>query len=258
VPNTTVPNTTVPNTTDMIDLHTHVLPGIDDGARTFEEALEMCRQAAGDGCSGLVATPHLRHSRWWNGDRERLEELRAELVRRLDEPFEIFLGGEIAVHSDSVEEIYDLPGGELPTLAGSRYVLLELDWHGLGPNVLDVVHELVVKGLFPVIAHPERYRWLAADPALIETLVERGAYLQLTAMSVTGDLGSGIRRLCENLVAAEIVHFVASDAHDARLRPPGLGRAFRQIEDAYGDEAAQRIFVTHPRAVVEDRRLDQP
>lgn len=241
---------------DMIDLHTHVLPGIDDGARTFEEALEMCRRAAGEGCAGLVATPHLRHSRWWNGDRGRLEALCKELQERLDGPFEVFLGGEIALHSDSLEEVYELPEGELPTLAGSRYVLLELDWHGFGPNILDVVHELKVKGLFPVIAHPERYRWLAADPGLIETLVERGAYLQLTAMSVTGELGPDIRRLCEDLLEADVVHFVASDAHDARLRPPGLGRAFRQIEESYGREVARRLFVTHPRAVVEDRRLE--
>lgn len=240
----------------MIDLHTHVLPGIDDGASTFEEALEMCRQAAGEGCTGLVATPHLRHSRWWNEDRERLEGLQAELARRVEEPFEVFLGGEIALHSESVDEIYDLPEGGLLTLAGSRYVLLELDWHGLGPSVLDVIHELKVKGLFPVIAHPERYRWLAADPALIETMVERGAYLQLTAMSLTGDLGAGIRRLCEDLFEAGIVHFVASDAHDGRLRPPGLERAYRQVEEAYGGEVATRIFVAHPRAVVEDRRLE--
>lgn len=245
---------------DMIDLHTHVLPGIDDGARTLEEAVEMCRRAAEEGCSGLIATPHLRHARWWNGKRERLEALletlQEQLREWLDGSFEVFLGGEIALHSESLDEVYELPGGELQTLAGSRYVLLELDWHGLGPNILDVVHELTVKGLFPVIAHPERYRWLAEDPALIETLVERGAYLQLTAMSVTGDLGGGIRRLCDDLLEAEIVHFVASDAHDARLRPPGLGRAFRQVEEDYGREVAERLFVTHPRAVVEDRRLE--
>lgn len=248
----------------MIDLHTHVLPGIDDGADSFEEAVAMCRLSAEEGCSGLIATPHLRHARWWNGDRQRLDEVHAELRRRLaeagvgvaGEAFQVWLGSEIAINSDSVEEVYALPEGDLPTLAGSRYVLLEFDWHGLGPNVLDVVHELKVNGLFPIVAHPERYRWLSANPALIEGLVERGAYLQLTAMSLTGELGPGIRQLCEDLIEAEMVHFIASDGHGARIRPTGLARARRQVEDDYGPDVARRIFVRHPQAVVDDRPLE--
>ncbi len=240
---------------NLIDLHTHVLPGIDDGAGSLTEAVEMCRRAAADGCATVVATPHLRHPRWWNGERRTLEELHAELSGRLDGRPRLCLGGEIALHSDSVGEIYDLPEGELLTLAGSRYVLLELDWHGLGPDVTDVVHELKVGGLFPVIAHPERVRWLASDPALLESLVERGACLQLTAMSVTGELGAGIRAVCEDLIEAGMVHFVASDAHDLELRPPGLAAAYAEVGDRFGDEVAQRLFIDHPRAVVEDRPL---
>lgn len=237
----------------LIDLHCHVLPGIDDGAASLDEAVAMCRAAAADGCAALVATPHLRHARWWNGERRRLEELHERLCRHLDGVPELHLGGEIAVHSDSIDEIFELPHGELLTLAGSRYVLLELDWHGLGPNVFDVVHELKVRGLFPIIAHPERVSWLAADPALVTGLVERGAYLQLTAMSVTGELGAGLGRLCEQWIEAELVHFVASDAHGVRLRPPGLAAAYRRIEQKFGDELADRLFRDQPAAVVEDR-----
>lgn len=242
----------------MIDIHSHVLPGIDDGAESLREAVEMCRGAAEAGCAGVIATPHLRHARWWNGELSTLQHLHAEVRRHLssqDDP-ELYLGGEIALHSESVEEIYEMPEGELPTLAGSRYVLIEFDWHGLGPDVLEVVHELRVKGLFPIIAHPERYRWLAGQPELFEKLVERGAYLQLTAMSVTGRLGPDIQRLCQDLLRHELVHFVASDMHDTQGRPPGLQGAREQIQADFGPKVARRIFDDNPRALVADQPLD--
>ncbi len=237
---------------ELIDMHCHVLPGVDDGAADFEEALAMCRRAAAEGCRTLVVTPHLRHAQWSNDDRGDLERRFGELRHRLAGALEIHLGGEIAVSSTSLDEILDLPGGKLLTLAGSRYVLLELDWLGLGPDVLELVHELQVRGLEPVIAHPERLPWLAANLTLLEELVRRGAYLQLTAMSLTGDLGAGVRDLCEDLVEAGLVHFVASDAHDMEFRPPGLRRAFEHVVRRHGPEPARRLFVTHPQAVVED------
>ncbi len=239
----------------LIDLHCHVLPGIDDGADSFDEAVAMCRAAAADGCVALVATPHLRHNQWWNGEKRAIASLHGKLRDRLRGRPELHLGGEIAVNSASVEELYELPRGELLTLAGSRYVLLELDWHGLGPDVFEVIHELRIAGLAPVIAHPERVRWLTTQPALIELMVERGAYMQLTAMSVTGEFGPGIRSLCDDLVKAGLAHFVASDAHDERLRPPGLGAAFERVAERFGDDVAERLFVLHPRAVLDDRPL---
>jgi protein-tyrosine phosphatase len=241
----------------LIDLHTHVLPGIDDGAASFAEAEAMCRAAAADGCTALVATPHLRHARFWNGERRELEALFDEARERLGGEIELHLGGEIAVHFESVDEIFELPRGELLTLAGSRYALLELDWHGIGPDVFDVVHELKVRGLFPIIAHPERVSWLSSDSRLVESLVARGAYVQITAMSLTGELGGGLRKLCEEWIEAGWVHFVASDAHGARLRPPGLAAAYRQVARRFGEEVAARLFVDQPAAVLDDRPLDR-
>ncbi len=253
---TDVPETASGDTAaGLIDLHCHVLPGIDDGADSLDEAVAMCRAAAAGGCSAMVATPHLRHNQWWNGERRAIASLHGKLRDCLRGHPKLYLGGEIAVNSASVEEIYELPRGELLTLAGSRYVLLELDWHGIGPDVFEVVHELKILGLFPVIAHPERVRWLATEPALIELLVERGAFMQLTAMSVTGDFGPGIRSLCDDFVKAGLAHFVASDAHDLRLRPPGLRAAYERIAERFGEDAAQRLFAIHPRAVLDDQPL---
>ena len=212
----------------------------------------MCRQAASQGCRTLVLTPHLRHAQWSNDDRADLERRFDELRRRLGDTVEIHLGGEIAVSSTSLDEILDLPDGRLLTLAGSRYVLLEFDWLGVGPDPLELVHELKIRGLEPVIAHPERLPWLAATPPLLADLVRRGAYLQLTAMSLTGELGSPLAGLCADLVKADLVHFVSSDAHDLEFRPPGLRRAFEHVVRRHGAATARRLFVTHPRAVIDD------
>ena len=242
-------------TSGFVDLHSHLLPGIDDGAETVDEAAEMCRRAAADGAVAIVATPHLRHARFWNGELAALQDLHAELRERAGDVLEIHLGGEIAVHFDSVEEIYEMPDGELPSLAGSRYVLLELDWHGLGPDVSELVHEVRVRELFPIIAHPERVAWLAKNRPLLESLVERGAALQLTAMSLTGELGGAMRDLSDDLIDAGLIHFVASDAHDLEIRPPGLQAAFARTRDVHGAAVAERLFATNPRAVLEDRPL---
>ncbi len=241
---------------EMIDLHSHVLPGIDDGAAELQESVEMCRRAAADGCAAICATPHLRHPRYWNGERPRLEELHHELRAAVaGAGIEVLLGGEIALHSDSLDEIYALPEGELLTLAGSRWVLLELDWHGVGPNIFDVLHELEVRDLRAVIAHPERVAWVAGDPELTTALVARGATLQLTAASVLGAFGPRVKAVSERLLEEDLVHFIASDAHDLAGRPPGLRAAFRQIENELGHERARRLFIDNPRAVIEDRPL---
>lgn len=241
---------------EMIDLHSHVLPGIDDGATELRESVEMCRRAAADGCRAIFATPHLRHPRYWNGERRRLEELHGELCAALEgDGIEVLLGGEIALHADSFDEICEWPGGELLTLAGGRWVLLELDWHGMGPNVFDVLHELEVRELRPVIAHPERVSWVARDFELATALVDRGAALQLTAASLLGAFGRRVQEISARFCEKDLVHFVASDAHDLSVRPPGLQEAFRLVENDYGHERAARLFIDHPRAVIEDRPL---
>ncbi|MEM7355165.1 MAG: CpsB/CapC family capsule biosynthesis tyrosine phosphatase [Acidobacteriota bacterium] len=239
----------------MIDLHSHLLPGVDDGASDLAEALDMCRMAAEEGCTAIVATPHLRHESWENDDRRRLEDLWLELRNAALPLLEVFLGGEIAVNSQSCSELEELPGGDLLSLAGSRYLLLEFHPRGLGPDPEELIHELVVEGWVPIIAHPERFRWLAEDLGFLESLVDIGARVQLTAMSVDGGFGRRIQNLTFRMLDASLVHFVSSDAHGVRFRPPGLAKAYEQVVERCGEATAQRLFVSHPRAVLENRLL---
>ncbi len=239
----------------MIDLHCHLLPGVDDGAHHLEEALEMCRLAAADGCRVLVATPHLRHEHWANDDRDHLESRWQQLRLAARGIIDVRLGGEIAVSSQSARELEQLPAGNLLTLAGSRYLLLELHHQGLGPDPLELVHELRVEGWQPVLAHPERIPWLARDYRLLDELVDSGAHLQLTAMCVLGRLGGQVRELCSALLEDGLVSFIASDAHGVKRRPPGLSDAFGFVAANWGESEARRIFIDNPTAVLEDRPL---
>ncbi len=239
----------------MVDLHAHLLPGVDDGAATPEEAAAMCRCAASDGITTIVATPHQRHELYPDTDRATLEA-RLETVRAVaPNGLDLALGAEIRVDSDLLAEVDALPGGSLLPLAGSHYLLLDLPLTPVGPDPRALVHELTVAGWRPVLAHPERIWWLAADPAGIAGLVERGALVQLTAMSVTGGFGPRPKECSSFLLDADLVHFVASDAHDPVARPPVLSEAFRAVADGWGEERARRLTEDNPRAVLDDRLL---
>jgi protein-tyrosine phosphatase len=241
----------------MIDLHCHILPGVDDGAESLAEATAMCRLAAQDGCVAMVATPHQRRGEWWNADRESLAALAAELQDAVGPGFRVYLGGEVHVDSELLTEVEKLPGGGLLPLAGSRYLLIELDSMGTSRDAIHLVHELSVAGWYPILAHPELIPWLAPDPALIARLVSLGATTQVTAMSITGEFGRRPQNDVFSLLDAGLVHFVASDAHGVRRRPPGLGRAHDLIAGRWGEDVAQRLVVDNPQAVVTDRPLPE-
>lgn len=241
----------------MIDLHCHIVPDVDDGASNLEEAVAMCRRAADDGCVAMVATPHLRHERWWNADHAELERRLEQVRQQVGPQPALFLGGEIACHSTSYDEILDGPmAGRVPGLAGSRYALLELDWQGLGsPAPEELMHEASIAGWWPILAHPERVPWLMRDEGLLEALIELGTLFQLTGSSITGALGRESRQAAHRLLDRGWAHFVASDAHGPTRRPPGLSEARAMVEGQWGAEVGQLLFVDNPRCVLEHRPL---
>jgi protein-tyrosine phosphatase len=239
----------------MIDLHCHILPGVDDGARTLEEAVEMCRMAAADGCEAMIATPHQRRGEWWNGDVAHLRGLAGQLQASVNEGFRVALGGEIHVGPQLLEELERLPDSGILSLAGSRYLLIELNAFITAAQASDLVHELAVGGWRPVLAHPEFIPWLARDPELLGHLVSLGATVQVTAMSLTGDFGRRPQQDTLTFLDAGLVHFVASDSHGTRNRPPGLRRAYQAIAARHSEEMARRLTTDNPRAVLEDRPL---
>lgn len=248
----------------MIDLHLHVLPGIDDGATDLDEACRMCQLALDDGCEALIVTPHQRHDRWDNRDREPLEALLDQVREAFGSGLALHLGAEIRVDSELYSEIERRSGPPsraprrgLTSLAGSRYLLLELDRGGFSSDPVALTHELKVAGWVPIFAHPEQIRGLD-DLESMESLAEAGALFQITGMSLTGDFGPRARSLCERYLDAGLVHFVASDAHGAGWRPPGLSRARETLARGWGEETAELLTRTHPAAVMADDPWEGP
>ena len=239
----------------MIDLHVHLLPGVDDGPASLADAVRMCRLAAEDGCSTLVATPHQRHDRWWNGDPGELERLRARLQDALGGEPRVLLGAEVRVGEDLLDAL-DLgrAGGVVP-LAGSRYLLLEFSRVVPDPDPAGLVHELTVAGWRPILAHVEEIRWLAGDLELIRELVARGATLQVTGSNLQGHRGGRVQSRARRLMDAGLVHFLASDGHHPESRPPGLAPERAEVARRWGEAVAELLTEINPGAVIEDREL---
>ncbi len=242
----------------MIDIHFHCLPAVDDGPDELAEAAEMCRAAAAEGCEAIIATPHQNHASWPNDNPAALQKLLARLREAVGERPQLYLGAEIRVGSSLLESLRR-PGlaGLLP-LAGSRYLLLELPRRGPGPDPAELLHELRLEGWRPILAHPELIDGLGDDIERLDRLVAEGALLQVTAASLTGGYGRKIRSRTLRLLQAELIHFVASDAHGLRRRPPGLNRAREVVAARMGEETAQCLTTSNPRAVLADKPLPVP
>ena len=230
----------------MIDLHSHILPGLDDGARTLDEAREIGRAAAEEGITAIAATPHVRDD---YPTRPGTMEAAVDALRRDFEaqgiPVDVLTGGEV-----SIDAVWELSADELRrfALAGSdRYLLLEFPYTGWPPALDLAITTVLGHGLTPVLAHPERNPQVQDRPDRLLTVVERGVAVQVTAASVDGRLGSAPKIAAERLLELDIVHVVASDAHGPHIRGEGL-RAARQ---AIGDAAvAEHVTVTVPAAIV--------
>lgn len=240
----------------MIDIHTHVLPGIDDGAADLEVAVEMCRLAAAGGCEALIATPHQRTPSWENTDAEALEALRRRVEEACGGRPAVHAGGEIRVDSMLLDELERHPETGLLPLAGSRYLLLEFARRGPVPDPITLTHELTVAGWVPVFAHPEMIPFLAADLDLMAQLTEAGALFQVTAMCVSGDAGPRLMGMVDRMIDRGVVHFVASDTHGTGRRPPDLHRARRRLAERWSEELAERLTAGNPRAVLTDEAIE--
>lgn len=241
----------------MIDLHCHLLPGIDDGPTSLADAVAMCRQAAADGCETLVATPHQRHPMFEGLQRSRIEQAWRELTAALGGTPQVLLGAEVRADSELLADL-DRQPPEVLSLAGSRYLLVELPRIEHGPSPEDLLHELQVAGWRPVLAHPEVLPWLAEDLDRLAELVAAGAMLQVTAAALTGEFGRYPGERAWQLVEADLVHFVASDAHSPTWRPPGLSAARAALQRHGGAALAARLLIDNPARVLADQPLPSP
>ncbi len=233
----------------LIDLHTHIVPGVDDGAQTLDESLAMARVARADGVAQLVATPHIPLAGLNFAECERrLDTLRQYLAGHQAD-VEVHLGAEVSLEPEILRWL--LEGLAWP-IGGTRYILVELPFFVLPPYTEEVIFRLQVAGFKPILAHPERNASLAAAPDRLGHLVERGVLVQITTTSVLGGFGAQAKSAAMTFLQQGWVHVLASDAHSANHRPPSLTDAVRELEKVIGLEAWS-LVTTNPAAILDDR-----
>ena len=236
----------------MIDLHCHILPGIDDGAPDEAISLEMARIAVADGIRTTACTPHIYPGLYEN-DGAGIVARVASLQRRLqDEGIELNLTYGADAHL-TPELLGRLKAETAPTLAGGRYFLLEPPHTVAPPRFAETVFDFVAAGFVPVITHPERLTWIKQHYAVFTELVQRGVWMQVTAGSLNGRFGEGAQYIGQKMLDDGLVHILATDAHNTRHRAPLLAEGCQAAEKWVGAEEAQRLVVERPQAILDNR-----
>ena len=235
----------------MIDLHCHMLPGIDDGAPNLEVALAMARCAAADGITHIACTPHIYPGLYENhrdGIAAAIEAFRGILAEQ-DIALTLVIGADTHLTPDLVDGIRSR---RIPTLNDTRYLLFEPPHHVAPPRLEESVFNLMAAGIVPVLTHPERLSWIDDNYAVFGRLVHAGTLMQITAGSVTGRFGRRPKYWAERMLDEGQVHLLATDAHHIDKRPPLLAEARDAAAKRLGDAEAIHLVLTRPRGILDN------
>ena len=271
----------------MIDLHSHILHGLDDGPETMDESIQMCWISYRDGVRTIVATPHTLNGSYRNNRSiilAKVKELNEAIIKfgvdssefevespksEKSRPFQseicdlksemklrILAGADIHF---SDEILHQLDQEQVMTVGdGKKFLILEFPFHAIPFRAEDVLFQLMARGITPIISHPERNLEIVRRPARYYEMVRMGCLGQVTAMSLTGGFGPKLRGFSEKLLKKRLIHLIASDAHNVDGRPPGLTHAVREAEKIVGREEAQKMVAEYPRTILEGKRPDLP
>ncbi len=236
----------------MVDIHSHVLPGIDDGSKSMDETVEMIQMARAHGTTVLVASPHADTQ--YAYDAARVEELLAEARALAGPGIQLVRGCDFHLMFDNIEAALREPMKY--TINQKGYLLMELSDLTIFPNTGTLWSQLEDAGMKIILTHPERNPLLRQRLELVREWVAQGRYMQVTGQSLLGLFGKKAEEFAKQLLDLGLVHFIASDAHDLRGRPPRLDVAFHWICENYSPRLAELLFIEHPSAVVRGEPLD--
>ncbi|SMB88937.1 protein-tyrosine phosphatase [Desulfonispora thiosulfatigenes DSM 11270] len=225
----------------MVDLHSHILPEIDDGSKSMEETLKMGRIAASQGFNKIIATPH-----YIEGEYTITKDKLLETIKRVNACFqkeniklEVLPGAEVYLSPSLPAK---LKAGEISTLNNSPYILIEFPMRDIPVYTEDILYEVRLLGYKPVIAHPERYSKVMEDPNYLKSLIEQGNYVQINSMSITGGLGERVKKTAQILLKHKMVHFIGTDAHSPRARSPKIQGAIEQMKKWTDENYLEKIL----------------
>lgn len=219
----------------MIDIHSHILPGIDDGAQTVEDSINMAKLAVEEGITKIIATPHHQNGKYINKKQniiERVSELNVVLQKE-NIPLEVLPGQETRIYGELIE---DINKGDILPLNQTNYLFIELPSGHIPRYTEQLLFDVQLKGLTPIIVHPERNAGVMENPDKLLDLVKKGALTQVTAGSITGHFGKKIQKFTMQLIESNMAHFLASDAHNTSTRSFHMQKAISEISKVFNSD----------------------
>lgn len=237
----------------MIDMHAHILPGVDDGPATLEESMGLLKQAVKEGITDIIATPHA-YSPHYDVEKniviEKIELVKKE-IKKLSIPISIHQGQEIRIQDNTIQMLKE---SKALSLAGSKYVLIELPSSGIPAYTVQIIQGILSLDKVPIIAHPERNRAVAEKPSRLIRLINHGAIAQITAGSLAGHFGKSIQKLSLQLVDANLVHTYGSDVHNLQTRPFKFDAGLNYLEKMRRLDAVD-IFLENNARILENKEV---
>lgn len=241
----------------MVDIHTHLMPGIDDGARDWKDVYEMAAMAADSGVDTIVCTHHCNiPGVYGNYDSQFLDELFFELRDRLwqgEFPLRVMRGMEIFATPDICDRIHE---GQMLPINGTDYYLVEFSFEESAEYMTDLLYDMLRQGMHPVVAHPERYYALNERPFILLDWMKKGILSQINKSSLLGKFGDRVERTALTFLEQNMVTCIASDAHSPRFRTTHMGEICKFLLRHYSEEIAWRLLEDNPRRIVEGKRID--
>lgn len=235
----------------MIDIHHHLLFGLDDGAPDIETSVAMAEMAANDGITHIACTPHANHRYHFDPavNKERLEELR----QQLDGKITLGLGCDFHLSYDNIQDA--LENRTKYTINQKEYLLVEFADMLIPQSIAEIFYEMKIAGLHPIITHPERNHTIQRHPGRMREWLRGGCLVQVTASSLTGRFGRTAQSMSFDFLDKNWVHFISTDAHNLTSRPAIMSEAYGIIENKYGKETAERLCMTNPGAAFHGTEL---
>jgi protein-tyrosine phosphatase len=220
----------------LIDIHSHILPDVDDGAQSIEDSIAMAKQAVEEGITKIIATPHHQNGKYVNRKQDILDRVIElnQVLQNEDIPLEVLPGQETRIYGELLE---DIEKGEILTLNHSNYLFVELPSGHVPRYTEKLLFDVQLQGYTPVIVHPERNSEIIENSDKLLNLVKKGALTQVTAGSITGHFGKKIRKFSLELIEANLTHFVASDVHNTSSRNFRMRESISEIEKEFGSQA---------------------
>lgn len=238
---------------NYVDIHSHILYGIDDGSKSLEESKEIIKQHIEMGFKDIVVTPHYIENSDYITNNEEKEKILKTLKKEFND-INLYLGNEVFINNN-IEEL--LNNNEISTINGSKYLLIELPLHNKIKNATDIIYELRIKGIIPIIAHPERYEFVQKNPDSVDELIEEGAILQSNYGSIIGVYGEHAKKTMKKLLKKNVISVLATDIHFPNNKIYlNMDTIRKKLTKIISEEKLKELTILNPKKIINNEDID--